>query len=72
MIFGRRFWAGSIILEPLEDLGAGKRRGSVLECASPMALFHRGLAMLRQQRAAALQDLAEFSSGLSERGHSFN
>jgi len=35
-------------------------RVSVLECGSPLPLFHRRLGDAKRQRTAALQNLAEF------------
>jgi len=41
--------------------GAGQLRASVLECASPLALFHHKTRRVKRRRAAALQDLADFA-----------
>ena len=49
-----------------ENVGFVKRRASVLDCASPLALFHRRWLTPKRQRAAAVQNLPEFSSELSE------
>jgi len=50
---------------------AGKFR-EVLDCGSPLPLSRRTPAVEKRQRAAAVQNLAEFSGGLAEPGHSFN
>jgi hypothetical protein len=49
-----------------ENVSPVKRRASVLDCGSPLPLFHRRWLTLKRQRAAAIQNLPEFSSGLSE------
>ena len=46
-------------------------RVSVLDCGSPLPLFHRKAGDAKRQRAAAVQNLAEFSDRASESGHSF-
>jgi hypothetical protein len=42
--------------------GATESRASVLDCGSPLPLFHRSTGSVKRQRAAAVQNLAVFSS----------
>jgi hypothetical protein len=42
-----------------------------LDFSSLLALYVFGPVMKKQQRAAALQNFEEFSSGLSKNGHTF-
>jgi hypothetical protein len=39
--------------------GATESRASVLDCGSPLPLFHRSTGSVKRQRAAAVQNLAE-------------
>jgi hypothetical protein len=45
-----------------------ERRGSVLDCGSPLPLCVARVALEKRQRADALQNLAESSIQLSRRG----
>jgi len=47
--------------------GATESRASVLDCGSPLPLFHRSTGSVKRQRAAAVQNLAEILGGLAER-----
>jgi len=47
----------------VSQAGTAELRASVLvDCGSPLPLFHRSTGSVKRQRAAAVQNLAEFSS----------
>ena len=50
---------------PLENLVSHELRASVVDCGGPLPPWRRGLAVEKRRRAAAVQNLAEFFSGLS-------
>jgi len=47
--------------------GVFKLRASVVECASPLALYHRETGRAKRRRAAALQNLAELQNRFHKR-----